>query len=49
MIERTEASIWKPQRLAADTADGSGANLNWVIKTTASRRELCGNLVMRFD
>jgi len=32
MIERTEARFdIKPERLAADTAYGSGANLNWVV------------------
>src|SRR5689334_13052675 len=33
MIERTEERFGiKPNRLAADTAYGSGANLNWLIK-----------------
>jgi len=33
MIERTEAHFGiKPDRLAADTAYGSGANLNWLVK-----------------
>jgi hypothetical protein len=32
MIERTEARFdIKPERLAADTAYGSGANLNWLV------------------
>src|ERR1700693_6459150 len=32
MIERTEACFGiKPQRLAGDTAYGSGANLNWLV------------------
>ena len=32
MIERTEACFdIKPERLAADTAYGSGANLNWLV------------------
>jgi transposase len=32
MIERTEARFAiKPERLAADTAYGSGANLNWLV------------------
>ena len=32
MIERTEARIGiKPKRLAADTAYGSAANLDWVV------------------
>jgi hypothetical protein len=32
MIERTEARFdIKPQRLAADTAYGSGANLDWLV------------------
>jgi transposase len=33
MIERTEERFdLKPERLAADTAYGSGANLNWLVK-----------------
>ena len=33
MIERTEQRFdIKPERLAADTAYGSGANLNWLVK-----------------
>jgi transposase len=33
MIERTEERFdIKPERLAADTAYGSGANLNWLVK-----------------
>jgi transposase len=33
MIDRTEESFdLKPDRLAADTAYGSGANLNWLVK-----------------
>jgi transposase len=33
MIERTEECFdIKPERLAADTAYGSGANLNWLVK-----------------
>jgi hypothetical protein len=33
MIERTEEGFdIKPERLAADTAYGSGANLNWLVK-----------------
>jgi transposase len=33
MIERTERRFnMKPERLAADTAYGSGANLNWLVK-----------------
>ncbi|MDP9179825.1 MAG: IS1182 family transposase [Gemmatimonadota bacterium] len=33
MIERTEERFGlKPERLAADTAYGSGANLNWLVK-----------------
>src|SRR6195256_1650700 len=33
MIERTEECFGiKPERLAADTAYGSGANLNWLVK-----------------
>jgi hypothetical protein len=33
MIERTEKRFAiKPERLAADTAYGSGANLNWLVK-----------------
>jgi hypothetical protein len=33
MIERTEQRFdIKPKRLAADTADGSGATLNWLVK-----------------
>jgi hypothetical protein len=33
MIERTEKRFGiKPERLAADTAYGSGANLNWLVK-----------------
>ena len=33
MIERTEERFdIKPKRLAADTAYGSGANLNWLVK-----------------
>ena len=33
MIERTEERFGiKPKRLAADTAYGSGANLNWLVK-----------------
>jgi transposase len=33
MIERTEQRFdLKPERLAADTAYGSGANLNWLVK-----------------
>ena len=33
MIERTEERFdTKPERLAADTAYGSGANLNWLVK-----------------
>jgi len=33
MIERTEQRFHlKPARLAADTAYGSGANLNWLVK-----------------
>jgi hypothetical protein len=32
MLERTEARFGiKPQRLAGDTAYGSGANLNWLV------------------
>src|SRR5436190_4264107 len=32
MIERTEERFGlKPERLAADTAYGSGANLNWLV------------------
>src|SRR5437870_392958 len=32
MIERTEQRFdLKPERLAADTAYGSGANLNWLV------------------
>ena len=32
MIERTEERFdIKPERLAADTAYGSGANLNWLV------------------
>jgi hypothetical protein len=32
MIERTEECFdIKPERLAADTAYGSGANLNWLV------------------
>jgi Transposase DDE domain len=35
MIERTEQRFDnKPKRLAADTAYGSGANLNWLVKDT---------------
>jgi hypothetical protein len=33
MIERTEQHFdIKPERLAADSAYGSGANLNWLVK-----------------
>ena len=33
MIERTEERFnIKPERLAADTAYGSGPNLNWLVK-----------------
>src|SRR5262249_10660239 len=35
MIKRTEQRFdLKPERLAADTAYGSGANLNWLVKET---------------
>jgi len=39
MLERTEACFGiKPEWLAADTAYGSAANLNWLVKEQGSRR-----------
>jgi hypothetical protein len=39
MIERTEQCFEiKPERLAGDTAYGSGANLNWLVTRRRSRR-----------
>ena len=38
MIERTEARFGiKPERLAADTAYGSAANLNWLVEDKPDR------------
>ena len=44
MIERTERLFdLKPNRLAADTAYGTGKFLGWLVKTEASRRtSRCG-------
>src|SRR5215475_5401044 len=39
MIERTEQRFdIKPERLAGDTAYGSGANLNWLVNEAKMRR-----------
>ena len=42
MIERTQERFdIKPERLAGDTAYGSGANLNWLVKDMREGRQGC--------
>jgi hypothetical protein len=44
MIERTEERFGlKPERLAADTAYGSAANLNWLVQREANRAAHSGH------